>query len=105
MEEVFVRAADIPWEQVTDSSAKMRRKVLRRGPDGKPRAAIIKLEPGYEDDGHSHPRSENHFVIEGMYQSHGREYPAGSYHFIPRNEPHGPFRSPAGAQVLVIWDD
>jgi len=105
MDEIFVRSADVPWEQSEELPANLKRKILRRGGDGRPRVGLVKLEPGFEAEGHSHDHAENHYVLEGMYESLGREFPAGSYHFIPKSVSHGPFRSASGALILVVWGD
>ena len=101
MEEQSVNASEIPWKQ---TAAGQQRKILRCGPDGKPRVALIKLEPGFEMAEHSHDFAENHYVLEGMYESQGTEYAAGVYHFIPGHASHGPVRSPGGARILVSWE-
>ncbi len=105
MEEIFVRASDVPWERSEEFSERFSRKILRRGADNRPRVALIRLEAGFEAAGHSHVRAENHYVLEGMYETHGREFPAGSYRYIPGHAPHGPFRSSSGALLLVVWED
>jgi anti-sigma factor ChrR (cupin superfamily) len=79
--------------------------VLRRGPDGSPRAALLRLKAGFKMDAHSHARAENHYVLEGMYESQGREFPAGTYRYIRRQAQHGPYRSHGGALLLVLWED
>ncbi|MGD8395422.1 MAG: cupin domain-containing protein [Candidatus Eiseniibacteriota bacterium] len=104
MEPIAVNASDRPWEPV-DGVPGMKRKVLRRGQDQRPRVALLKLAAGFEHDAHAHERAENHYVLEGMYESQGREYPAGSYRYVPRQAEHGPFRSAAGATLLVVWED
>jgi hypothetical protein len=55
-------------------------------------------------EGHSHTTLEQHFVLEGMYESEGKTYKAGTYRLIPRHKTHGPFKSSTGAVILVIWD-
>ena len=102
MEEILVKADERPWEP--GASPGMQRKILRSGADGAPRVALLKLEPGFEMDAHTHALAENHYVLEGRYEAQGREYVQGSYHMIPRHTTHGPFRSPAGALVLVFWE-
>ena len=82
----------------------MQRKVLRRAADGTPKVALLKLEPGFEMDAHAHSHAENHYVLEGMYESQGQEYPSGSYRYIPRHKGHGPVHSRAGALILVTWE-
>jgi len=104
MEDISVNAADIPWERSESDPQGLQRKVLRRGSDDKPRVALLKLDAGFEVPGHAHDLAENHFVLEGMYESQGREYPAGSYHRIPAHATHGPFRSRGGALLVVMWE-
>ena len=105
MEESSLLASHVPWEKPAGFPEGLKRKVLRTGADGKPRAALLRLEPGFEMDAHSHDLAEQHYVIEGMYEPSGREYPAGSYHYLPSHIQHGPFRSRAGALLLVVWGD
>ena len=55
-------------------------------------------------------RTENqllidHYVLEGMYEEQGREYPAGTYRLIPKHNEHGPFGSRGGALVFIVWED
>ena len=105
MEERSIDSAAVPWEPSAEHPEGLRRKVLRTGPDGKPRVALIRLEPGFEMEAHSHELAENHYVLEGMYESHGKEYPAGTYRYVPANTSHGPVHSHAGALILVSWGD
>ena len=67
--------------------------------------ALLKLEPGFEMDAHSHSHAENHYVLEGMYETEGRECPSGCYLMVPKHKEHGPFRSQDGALLLVVWED
>ena len=104
MEEVAVSASEIAWEKAIGYPAGTARKVLRRSPEGEPRTALLRLDPGFEMDAHSHVHLEHHYVIEGEYESQGRRYPAGSYRMIPGHANHGPFRSTTGAVIFVIWE-
>ena len=104
MEERSINATTVSWEAAGDYPDGLRRKTLRAGPDGKPRVALIKLEPGFEMEAHSHDLAENHYVLEGMYESQGKEYAVGSYRYVPRNTSHGPVHSHAGALILVTWE-
>ncbi len=104
MDEVSINSAEIPWER-SDEHPETLRKVLRLGPDARPRAVLLKLDPGFEMEAHSHDRVENNYVLEGMFESQGREYPAGSFRRVPRLAVHGPIRSRGGAVVLVLWED
>ena len=51
-----------------------------------------------------HTCCEQHFVLEGSYEAGGREYGSGTYQLIPAHATHGPFSSPGGAVILVIWE-
>jgi anti-sigma factor ChrR (cupin superfamily) len=105
MEERSVNSSTVPWEHGKDYPTGLKWKTLRTGPDGKPRVALILLEAGFEMEAHSHDLAENHYVLEGMYESQGKEYPSGSYRYIPRHTEHGPVESHAGALILVVWGD
>jgi len=56
-------------------------------------------------EAHSHMETEQHFVLEGEYESEGRTHQEGSYRLIPERASHGPFRSEKGAVLLVLWDE
>ena len=104
MEETSVNAAAVPWESPAGYPEGLTRKVLRMGPDGRPRAALLKLAPGFSMDAHTHDLAEVHYVLEGMYESHGHEHAAGSYRYIPAHQSHGPAHSKGGALLLVHWE-
>jgi anti-sigma factor ChrR (cupin superfamily) len=104
MGEVAVNESDLRWEQASSYHEGTRWKVLRRGPDGEPKAALVKLPPAFEMDEHSHVYAEHHYVLEGQYESKGRRFLTGSYRMIPRHTNHGPFVSANGALVLVVWE-
>ena len=104
MEEVAVNASEIAWEAGGGHPPGISRKVLSRNREGEPRTALLKLEAGFEMNAHSHVHVEQHYVIEGEYESQGKRYPAGSYRMIPGHANHGPFRSNNGALVFVIWE-
>ncbi len=102
MEELSILAAKLPWEK--SPSGDLQRKVLRVGADGKPKVALVRLEPGVSSVAHAHEQAENHYVLEGEYESQGGTYAAGSYRLIPPNKTHGPLLSKEGATLLVIWE-
>ncbi len=104
MPEESIHESSAPWKAPAEGPAGLRRKILRIDPDGKPRVALIELEPGFEMEAHAHDLAENHYVLEGMYESPGKEYAKGSYRYIPRQQSHGPVRSHAGALILVTWE-
>ena len=55
-------------------------------------------------DAHAHMTTEQHFVLDGHYESEEKEYGPGSYRLIPKEINHGPFTSESGAIILVVWD-
>ena len=103
MSEITVNASAMDWKKADRYPAGAQWKLLRTDPEGRPGSALLKLEPGFEMDPHSHIYSEHHYVLEGEYESQGVRYPAGTYRMIPAHRDHGPFRSTAGALIFVVW--
>ena len=79
-------------------------KVLREGGASEGRTILLKLPPNWEMRSHSHTTLEQHYVLEGAYESQGKVFSAGSYQRIPKKTNHGPFTSRSGAVVLIMWD-
>jgi len=93
---------DANWEEAKGYPEGTKRKVLR-DEDNK-RTVLLKLPKGFKMSAHSHVTTEQHFVLEGAYESEGKNYPVGSYQIFSAHDEHGPFISENGAIVLVIWD-
>ena len=104
MDEVAINESDLPWERAHSYSEGTEWKIFRRGLEGVPKAALLKLPPSFEMDAHAHVYAEHHYVLEGQYESQGRSFPAGCYRMIPAHANHGPFQSTNGALVLVVWE-
>jgi anti-sigma factor ChrR (cupin superfamily) len=104
MDEVSINQSDLPWEPAGGYHEGTQWKVLRRSPEGEPKAALLELPPAFEMDAHAHVHAEHHYVLEGQYESREERFPAGSYRLIPRHMNHGPFQSVNGALVLVVWE-
>jgi anti-sigma factor ChrR (cupin superfamily) len=104
MQERSIRASGVPWESPPGYPDGLKRKILRTAPDGRPRVALIRLEAGFEAETRRHDAAENHYVLEGMYESRGKEYPAGAYRYLPKNVEQGTVRSRGGALILVTWE-
>ena len=104
MKELSVNYQDIDWEEAQGYPPGTLMKVLRRDENGEPLTIVLKLKEGFEMEGHSHIGNEQHFVLEGEYESEGRTYRSGSYRLIPRETTHGPFKSEKGAVILIAWD-
>ena len=93
---------DLNWENADAYSDGAQRKVLRN--DNRGETILLKMQAGFSMSPHSHITTEQHFVIEGEYQSAGKTYSAGSYQIFSPGEEHGPFESKEGALILVVWD-
>lgn len=94
--------SDLNWEEAVEYLKGTKKKVLRDEDGGK--TILLKLPKGFYMAPHSHITVEQDFVLEGEYQSKGKNYPAGSYQIFWPGDEHGPFESKNGALVLVIWD-
>lgn len=105
MEELSVNYQEMQWEEARGYPSGTLMKVLRRDEKGEPLTVILKLGEGFDMQGHSHMGTEQHFVLEGEYESEGRIYRTGSYRLIAKKATHGPFRSEKGAVILVAWDE
>ena len=104
MDEVTVNESELPWEPADGYHEGTQWKILCRSSEGEPKAALLKLPPTFEMDAHAHVYAEQHYVLEGQYESRGKLFPPGSYRMIPAHANHGPFRSANGALVLVVWE-
>lgn len=90
------------WEDAEGYIDGTLRSVLRDDEKGK--TILLKLPKGFLQGPHSHITTEQHFVVEGEYESDGEVYDVGSYQIFEEHEEHGPFYSKNGALILVIWD-
>lgn len=102
MKEIYKSANDIDWQPAEGYPAGAMIKVLNDGSDSTPRTFLLKIEPGWMMNAHSHVYTEMHYVLDGDYESHDKVYPAGSFRVIPAQTDHGPFTTLGGAVVLVI---
>ena len=105
MKEIIAKAFEIEWDAASGYPAGTQWKVLRRGSQGEPKTILLKLAPSFEIASHSHMYIEHHYVLNGEYESQGERFPPGTYRLIPKHMNHGPFRSSAGAELLVVWED
>lgn len=90
------------WDEACGYPKGTRIKVLRDENGAK--TILLKLPQEFNLESHSHVMAEQHFILEGEYESDGQIYGAGSYQLIPSHADHGPFKSKNGALVLVIYD-
>ena len=102
MSEIKLDTNEMDWTETTAYPEGTKVKVLRD--EGEARSVLLGMEPGFHMDVHSHTCCEQHFVLEGAYESEGREYGPGAYRCIPSHTNHGPFSSREGALILVIWE-
>jgi quercetin dioxygenase-like cupin family protein len=104
MEEITTNYEKIKWTDAPGYPEGSKIKILREGGYGEGKTFLRKIKRGFKMEGHSHTTVEQHFVLEGEYESEGKVYKTGTYRLIPKHETHGPFTSSKGAVILVIWD-
>lgn len=104
MKELYINYGEMDWEEARGYPPGTLMKVLRRDEKGEPLTILLKVKEGFEMKEHSHIGNEQQLVLEGEYDSEGRNYQTGSYRLIPSKTNHGPFKSEKGAVVLIAWD-
>jgi len=104
MEEITINYEKMKWTDAPGYPEGTKIKILREGGPGEGKTFLRKIKRGFKMEGHSHTTVEQHFVLEGEYESEGKVYKAGTYRLIPEHGTHGPFKSSKGAVILVIWD-
>lgn len=102
MPELRLDTNQMAWEEAASYPSGTETKVLRE--EGEMRAILLKLPPGFQMNAHTHIFGEQHFVLEGRYETGGKEYGPGTYKYIPAHTNHGPYISHTGAVILVIWE-
>ncbi len=93
---------DMHWENADEYFKGTLKKVLRNDEGAK--TILLKLPAGFYMAPHSHITTEQHFVLDGEYESNGKKISKGSYQIFSEGDEHGPFKSEKGALILVIWD-
>ena len=93
---------DLNWENADEYYEGTLKKVLRDDKGAK--TVLLKLPAGFYMAPHSHITTEQHFVLDGEYESNGKKITKGSYQIFSEGDEHGPFKSENGALILVIWD-
>lgn len=93
---------DLNWENADEYFKGTFKKILRDDKGAK--TILLKLPAGFYMAPHSHITVEQHFVLEGEYESNGKKISKGSFQIFAEGDEHGPFKSKNGALVLVIWD-
>ena len=102
MKHVIDIYGELGWDKATGYPMGTRIKILRDENGAK--TILLKLPAGFQMNSHTHIYNEQHVVLQGQYESEGNIFPAGTYRSIPAHQDHGPFKSKAGAIILVIWD-
>jgi len=103
MKEIFINTNEIDWQVAKGYPAGAMKKVLHEGSDIAPRTILLKIEPGWKMEEHSHVYTELHYVLEGELRSGETHYSEGSFRVIPKHTNHGPFVTSKGAVILVTW--
>ena len=102
MENMMNLYDNLNWEKYDDYTQGTLRKVLRDEDGAK--TVLLKLPAGFYMAPHSHITVEQHFVLDGEYESRGKIYKKGAYQIFTKGDEHGPYKSDQGALILVIWD-
>ncbi len=93
---------DQNWEAAEEYPDGTKRKLLRDENGAK--TSLLKFPAGFKMAPHSHITTEQHFVLEGEYDSNGKTFGVGSYQIFYPHEEHGPYESKNGALILAVWD-
>ncbi|NOZ48180.1 MAG: hypothetical protein GXO79_15605 [Chlorobi bacterium] len=93
---------ELNWEDAEGYPQGTKKKTLRD--ENSAKTILLRLPPGFSMEPHSHLTTEQHFVLEGEYESKGEIFTSGSYQIFYSGEEHGPYKSKNGALILVIWD-
>jgi len=101
MKEVSINYEEMEWEDAQGYPEGVEIKILHKA--GKSQTFLLKLPAGFNMQDHAHIATEQHFVLDGDYESESKKYSFGSYRYIPAKVNHGPFISEHGAIVLVVW--
>jgi len=105
MNPVCIKSNDLSWRTAEGYGSGAEEKVLNKGNGIVPRTILLKIPPGWRMEAHSHLNTELHFILEGQYESQGREFPAGTLCIIPKEVQHGGYSTKSGATILVTWCD
>jgi quercetin dioxygenase-like cupin family protein len=90
------------WKRASGYPAGTRIKILRN--ENGARTLMLKFPKGFRVESHMHMYNEQHFVLEGEYESEGKTFSSGDYRFIPAHKKHGSFISKTGGIILIIRD-
>ena len=102
MKELSINYEQMEWYNAEGYPTGTKIKILRKA--GESQTFLLKLPARFDMEAHSHIATEQHFVLEGEYESGGKKYGPGSYRLIPARTNHGPFVSEHGATILITWD-
>jgi anti-sigma factor ChrR (cupin superfamily) len=102
MSEISLDSNDLTWQLASEYPKGTQIKVLRR--KGNLRTVLLRIPPHFWMDSHSHTICEQHFVLEGAYESGGKTFGPGAFRYIPAHTDHGPFSSETGAVLLIVWE-
>ena len=103
MLDMIVSFKSMEWQDAGDAYPQNTKiKVLRDDDLG--RTIVLKIPKGFRMEGHTHIKTEQHFILQGQYEINGQVYGEGTYQLIHPHTTHGPFTSQTGAEILVIWN-
>ncbi len=102
MENMMNLYDNFKWEKYDEYFEGTLRKVLRD--ENGIKTILLKLPAGFYMAPNSHITVEQHFVLDGEYESRGKIYKKGAYQIFAKGDEQGPYKSDKGALILVIWD-
>lgn len=98
-EGIQIKTQEREWRSFPDVEGVSYKTLRKHENDGL--SILLKFEPGARYHTHKHPGGEEYYVIEGVLQDLGQDWPAGSYIWHPPGSVHRP-SSKEGCVVLVI---
>lgn len=104
MKEQMIDYEKMEWKEVQGYPTGRKIKIFREEGAGTGKTFMLKIEKGCEMLRPCLNTVEQHFVLDGQYESEGRVYKAGTYRLIPKQETRGVLKTSEGATILVICD-
>ncbi len=104
MDEVVCRTKDMKWEELRAFPGRADGQVLREDSATGAKTLLVRVPAGGEIIPHGHRGIVQHFVVEGQYQSQGKDFGPGCYRLMPPNHDVSTITTKAGVTILMIYD-
>ena len=76
MSELSINYHEMEWIEAMGYPSGTKMKLLRE--KGSAKTFLLKLPAGFDMEDHAHMATEQHFVLEGEYESEGQKYGPGN---------------------------